>query len=63
VAAFAREVEALGFGKLLCNKLVEMRVHKITPEYINEIRLMGFSDLTLDRLVELKIFIETRRRR
>jgi hypothetical protein len=33
-----------------------MRVHKITPEYVNEIRQMGFRNLTLERLVELKIF-------
>jgi hypothetical protein len=37
-------------------KLIELRVHQITPEYISQFRQLGFNDLTLDRLVELKIF-------
>src|SRR3712207_7201023 len=53
---FAEEVRAMGFGRQPLKKLVELRVHDITPEFVAEMRSIGFDNLSIDELVEARIF-------
>jgi hypothetical protein len=48
------DLKALGYDHPRFQKLVELRVHGVTPEYIKAMRAAGF-DEDLDRLVEMRI--------
>ena len=53
--AYVSAMSAVGFKKLSAEKLVETRIHNVTPEYIVEMRSKG-NDLTLDQYVQSRIF-------
>ncbi len=36
-------------------KMTEMKIHGVTPEFIERIRHLGFTDLSMDKLVEMRI--------
>lgn len=45
----------LGYGKLTGEQLLELRIHGVTPEYIQEIGNAGYRELSPERLVEFRI--------
>jgi beta-lactamase regulating signal transducer with metallopeptidase domain len=51
---FIREMEKLGYDDLSLDKLVEMRIHRVKPEIVEELRDLGY-DLSADRLIEFQI--------
>jgi hypothetical protein len=53
--AYVRAMSSKGFDNLTAEKLVETRIHNVTPEYIQQMRDSG-KDLTLDEYVQSRIF-------
>ena len=45
----------MGFSDLSESKLVELRIHGVSPEYIEEIRSAGLKDISLSKLVNCRI--------
>ncbi len=43
------------FQDLDVDKLVAMRVHGVTPEYIAQMKSRGLKDLSIDKLIEMRI--------
>ena len=54
-AAEVREIRALGYQPTL-DQLVQIRIFKITPDFIRRMQARGFSNLTLEKLVQIRIF-------
>jgi hypothetical protein len=52
---FVAAMKAAGFSSIPSKKLVELRVHGVTPEFIQTTKRQ-FPDVTLDQLVQLRIF-------
>jgi hypothetical protein len=54
---FVKEAQAMNLSStpLPFRSLVEMRIHKITPEFISRMRSAGFENLSFRELTELKI--------
>jgi len=50
-----KQVRALGFQPSL-DELIQMRIFKITPEFIQRMRSKGLNDLTISKLVQIRIF-------
>lgn len=50
-----REIRALGYKPTL-DDLVQIRIFKITPEFIRRMQSRGLHDLTIAKLVQIKIF-------
>jgi len=50
-----KQVEALGYHPTL-DELVQMRIFKITPDFIERMRAKGFDNLTIAKLVQIRIF-------
>jgi hypothetical protein len=50
-----KEIRALGYKPTL-DELVQIRIFKITPEFIKRMQTRGLHDLTIAKLVQIKIF-------
>jgi hypothetical protein len=50
-----REIRALGYQPTL-DQLVQIRIFKITPDFIQRMQARGFKNLTIDKLVQIRIF-------
>ena len=50
-----KQIRALGYEPTL-DQLVEMRIFKVTPEFIERMRARGLNDLTISKLVQIRIF-------
>jgi hypothetical protein len=50
-----REIRALGYRPTL-DQLVQIRIFKITPDFIQRMQARGFKNLTIDKLVQIRIF-------
>jgi len=54
-AAEVREIRALGYQPSL-DELVQIRIFKITPDFIHRMQDRGLKDLTIAKLVQIRIF-------
>ena len=50
-----REIRALGYKPTL-DELVQIRIFKITPDFIKRMQAKGLHDLTIAKLVQIRIF-------
>lgn len=50
-----KEIRALGYQPTF-DQLVQIRIFKVTPEFIRSMQARGFKNLTLDKLVQIRIF-------
>jgi hypothetical protein len=50
-----RQIRALGYQPTL-DQLIQIRIFKITPEFIQRMQARGLKNLTLDKLVQIRIF-------
>jgi len=50
-----REIRALGYQPTI-DQLVQIRIFKITPDFIRRMQARGFKNLTIDKLVQIRIF-------
>ncbi len=53
--ADVRNIRALGYQPTL-DELIQMRIFKITPEFIHRMEARGLKDLTISKLVQIRIF-------
>jgi hypothetical protein len=53
--AEVREIRALGYQPTL-DELVQIRIFKITPEFIRRMQARGLKNLTIAKLVQIRIF-------
>ena len=49
------QLQALGYKHPDPDQLVAMRIHGVTPEYINNLESHGMKDLSIDQLVSMRI--------
>lgn len=50
-----RQIRALGYQPTL-DQLVQIRIFKVTPDFIRNMQARGFKNLTIDKLVQIRIF-------
>jgi hypothetical protein len=50
-----REIRAMGYQPNF-DQLIQIRIFKITPDFIHRMQARGFKNLTLDKLVQIRIF-------
>jgi hypothetical protein len=50
-----REIRGLGYQPTV-DELIQIRIFKITPDFIRKMQSRGFKDLTIAKLVQIKIF-------
>jgi hypothetical protein len=50
-----RQIRALGYEPTL-DQMVQMRIFKVTPEFIERMRSRGINNLTISKLVQIRIF-------
>jgi hypothetical protein len=50
-----KQVRALGYQPTL-DELIQMRIFKITPDFIHRMQAKGLTDLTISKLVQIRIF-------
>lgn len=50
-----RQIQTLGYRPTL-DELVQMRIFKVTPEFIERMRARGLNNLTISKLVQIRIF-------
>ncbi|UWZ83912.1 hypothetical protein [Occallatibacter riparius] len=50
-----KELRQMGYQPSL-DELIQIRIFKVTPEFIRQMRDRGFKDLTIAKLVQIKIF-------
>jgi hypothetical protein len=50
-----KQVRALGYQPTL-DELIQMRIFKITPDFIHRMQARGLNDLTISKLVQIRIF-------
>jgi len=50
-----RQIRALGYQPTL-DELVQIRIFKITPDFIRRMQARGFKNLTIAKLVQIRIF-------
>jgi len=54
-AGEVRQIRALGYKPTL-DQLIQIRIFKITPDFIQRMQARGLTNLTIDRLVQIRIF-------
>jgi hypothetical protein len=54
-AAEVREIRALGYQPTF-DELIQIRIFKITPDFIRHMEARGLKDLTIAKLVQIRIF-------
>ena len=50
-----REIRAMGYQPTL-DELIQIRIFKVTPDFIRRMQARGFKNLTLEKLVQIRIF-------
>jgi hypothetical protein len=50
-----KQVQAMGYHPTL-DELVQMRIFKVTPDFIERMKAKGFENLTIAKLVQIRIF-------
>jgi hypothetical protein len=50
-----KQVRAMGYQPTL-DELIQMRIFKVTPDFIHRMQARGFNDLTISKLVQIRIF-------
>ncbi len=50
-----KQVQAMGYHPTL-DELVQMRIFKVTPDFIERMKAKGFDNLTIAKLVQIRIF-------
>jgi hypothetical protein len=50
-----KEYRALGYQPT-ADQLIQMRIFKVTPDFIHRMQDRGFSNLTIAKLVQIRIF-------
>jgi hypothetical protein len=50
-----RQIRALGYQPTL-DQLIQIRIFKVTPDFIHRMQDRGFKNLTIDKLVQIRIF-------
>jgi hypothetical protein len=50
-----RQIRALGYQPTL-DQLIQIRIFKVTPEFIQRMQARGLKNLTIDKLVQIRIF-------
>ena len=50
-----KEVQAMGY-KPTVDELIQMRIFKVTPDFIQRMQAKGFNNLTISKLVQIRIF-------
>jgi hypothetical protein len=50
-----KQVRAMGYQPTL-DELIQMRIFKITPDFIHRMQAKGLNDLTISKLVQIRIF-------
>lgn len=50
-----RQIRALGYQPTL-DQLIQIRIFKITPDFIQRMQARGLRNLTIDKLVQIRIF-------
>jgi hypothetical protein len=50
-----REIRGMGYQPTL-DELIQIRIFKVTPDFIRQMQQRGFKDLTIAKLVQIKIF-------
>ena len=54
-AAEVREIRALGYQPTF-DELIQIRIFKITPDFIRQMKARSLKDLTIGKLVQIRIF-------
>ena len=49
------QADDLGYGDLSEERLVQFRIHGVTPDFIRDVRAAGFKDMTAEDLVDFSI--------
>ncbi len=50
-----KQIRAMGYEPTL-DELVQMRIFKVTPDFIRRMQARGLKDLTISKLVQIRIF-------
>jgi hypothetical protein len=50
-----KELRSMGYRPNV-DELIQMRIFKVTPEFIHHMQAKGFNDLTISKLVQIRIF-------
>ena len=50
-----RQIRALGYQPTL-DQLIQIRIFKVTPDFIQRMQARGLKNLTIDKLVQIRIF-------
>jgi hypothetical protein len=50
-----KQIRAMGYQPTL-DELIQMRIFKVTPDFIHRMQARGFNDLTISKLVQIRIF-------
>ncbi len=50
-----KEIRALGYQPTL-DELIQMRIFRVTPDFIHRMQARGLNDLTISKLVQIRIF-------
>jgi len=50
-----KQIRAMGYQPTL-DELVQMRIFKVTPDFIHRMQARGFNNLTISKLVQIRIF-------
>ena len=52
---YIQEVRSLGYPDIPADKILEMKIHGVTPDFVREAK-NRFKDLSLDQIIQLKIY-------
>jgi hypothetical protein len=50
-----KEYRAMGYDPT-ADQLIQMRIFKVTPDFIHRMQARGFQNLTISKLVQIRIF-------
>jgi hypothetical protein len=50
-----KQIRAMGYQPTL-DELIQMRIFKVTPDFIHRMQARGFNNLTIGKLVQIRIF-------
>jgi hypothetical protein len=53
--AEVKQVQAMGYHPTI-DELIQMRIFKVTPDFIERMKAKGFENLTIAKLVQIRIF-------